>query len=183
MWISLQLIHIPTFLRLHWFIYTYITIIHKIILLNFSIWENRNPNNWQRATILTKSRRILLSNTRGGQITLKLPIYFAKLCAEGVQSATPPLQVSGLRDSKLCLKCKKSLDIKRFFLYQLYCWPMAPPAGLEPATSWLTVMRSANWAIEEYIYLYFFFSLSLIFVFLSFVSLFFFSFLCFRFSL
>ena len=49
MWISLQLIHIPTFLRLHWFIYTYITIIHKIILLNFSIWENRNPNNWQRA--------------------------------------------------------------------------------------------------------------------------------------
>ena len=51
MWISLQLIHIPTFLRLHWFIYTYITIIHKIILLNFSIWENRNPNNWQRALI------------------------------------------------------------------------------------------------------------------------------------
>ena len=28
---------------------------------------------------------------------------------------------------------------------------LAPPAGLEPATSWLTVMRSANWAIEEYI--------------------------------
>ena len=27
---------------------------------------------------------------------------------------------------------------------------MAPPAGLEPATSWLTVMRSANWAKEDY---------------------------------
>ena len=26
---------------------------------------------------------------------------------------------------------------------------LAPPAGLEPATSWLTVMRSANWAKEE----------------------------------
>ena len=29
---------------------------------------------------------------------------------------------------------------------------LAPPAGLEPATSWLTVMRSANWAIEEYLF-------------------------------
>ena len=28
---------------------------------------------------------------------------------------------------------------------------MAPPAGLEPATSWLTVMRSTDWAKEEYI--------------------------------
>ena len=27
---------------------------------------------------------------------------------------------------------------------------MAPPAGLEPATSWLTVMRSTDWAKEEY---------------------------------
>ena len=27
---------------------------------------------------------------------------------------------------------------------------MAPPAGLEPATLWLTVICSANWAIEEY---------------------------------
>ena len=34
---------------------------------------------------------------------------------------------------------------------------LAPPAGLEPATSWLTVMRSANWAIEEY---FVFFSLN-----------------------
>ena len=25
-----------------------------------------------------------------------------------------------------------------------------PPAGLEPATSWLTVMRSTDWAKEEY---------------------------------
>ena len=28
---------------------------------------------------------------------------------------------------------------------------MAPPAGLEPATSWLTVMRSTDWANEEYL--------------------------------
>ena len=27
---------------------------------------------------------------------------------------------------------------------------VAPQAGLEPATSWLTVMRSTDWAIEEY---------------------------------
>ena len=60
------------------------------------------------------------SNTRGGQSTLKPPIFCQIVC-RGVQSATPPLQVSGLRDSKLCLKCKKSLEIKRFFLYQLYC--------------------------------------------------------------
>ena len=26
---------------------------------------------------------------------------------------------------------------------------MAPPTGLEPVTSWLTVMRSTDWAIEE----------------------------------
>ena len=28
---------------------------------------------------------------------------------------------------------------------------MAPPTGLEPVTSWLTVMRSTDWAMEEYI--------------------------------
>ena len=28
---------------------------------------------------------------------------------------------------------------------------MAPPAGLEPATRWLTASRSTNWAIGEYI--------------------------------
>ena len=28
---------------------------------------------------------------------------------------------------------------------------LAPPAGLEPATSWLTVMRSTDWAKEEYL--------------------------------
>ena len=27
---------------------------------------------------------------------------------------------------------------------------MAPPTGLEPVTSWLTVMRSTDWAMEEY---------------------------------
>ena len=27
----------------------------------------------------------------------------------------------------------------------------APPTGLEPVTSWLTVMRSTDWAMEEYI--------------------------------
>ena len=31
---------------------------------------------------------------------------------------------------------------------------MAPPAGLEPATLWLTVICSANWAIEEYCFVY-----------------------------
>ena len=34
--------------------------------------------------------------------------------------------------TKLCLKCKNSLEIKRFFLYQLYCWPMADGVGFEP---------------------------------------------------
>ena len=57
---------------------------------------------------------------------------------------------SGSIDSKLCLKCKKSLEIKRFFLYQLYRWPMAPQVGLEPTTLRLTAACSANWAIEEY---------------------------------
>ena len=42
-------------------------------------------------------------------------------------------------------------------MYQIYGTIVAPPAGLEPATSWLTVMRSANWAIEEY---FVFFSLN-----------------------
>ena len=27
---------------------------------------------------------------------------------------------------------------------------LAPPTGLEPVTSWLTVMRSTDWAMEEY---------------------------------
>ena len=30
------------------------------------------------------------------------------------------------------------------------CSDMAPPTGLEPVTSWLTVMRSTDWAMEEY---------------------------------
>ena len=30
------------------------------------------------------------------------------------------------------------------------CFFLAPPAGLEPATSWVTVMRSTDWAKEEY---------------------------------
>ena len=44
----------------------------------------------------------------------------------------------------LCLtaKMKKPRFEERGFL--------APPAGLEPATSWLTVMRSTDWAKEEY---------------------------------
>ena len=29
-------------------------------------------------------------------------------------------------------------------MYQIYGTIVAPPAGLEPATSWLTVMRSTN---------------------------------------
>ena len=35
---------------------------------------------------------------------------------------------------KICLKCKKSLDFKRFFLYQLYRRPMVDHLGLEPRT-------------------------------------------------
>ena len=31
---------------------------------------------------------------------------------------------------------------------------MAPRTGLEPVTSWLTVMRSTDWAIEEYRYVF-----------------------------
>ena len=38
---------------------------------------------------------------------------------------------------------KKQVSRLAFFL--------APPAGLEPATSWLTVMRSTDWAKEEYL--------------------------------
>ena len=32
-----------------------------------------------------------------------------------------------------------------------YSFSLAPPTGLEPVTSWLTVMRSTDWAMEEYI--------------------------------
>ena len=45
---------------------------------------------------------------------------------------------------------KSSLNTKKRNKYLVPF--MAPPAGLEPATSWLTVMRSANWAIEEYLF-------------------------------
>ena len=31
---------------------------------------------------------------------------------------------------------------------------MAPRAGLEPATSWLTVMRSTDWANEDYLFVF-----------------------------
>ena len=34
--------------------------------------------------------------------------------------------------------------------YQPWGSYLAPPVGLEPTTSWLTVMRSTDWAIEEY---------------------------------
>ena len=40
---------------------------------------------------------------------------------------------------------------KREQVFWLALFFLAPPAGLEPATSWLTVMRSANWAKEEYL--------------------------------
>ena len=33
---------------------------------------------------------------------------------------------------------------------------MAPRTGLEPVTSWLTVTRSTDWAIEEYINIWFY---------------------------
>ena len=44
----------------------------------------------------------------------------------------------------------------RFWRPLLYHWSytpikMAPQTGLEPVTSWLTVMRSTDWAIEEHI--------------------------------
>ena len=40
--------------------------------------------------------------------------------------------------------------IKKDSRYNIYCL-VAPPTGLEPVTSWLTVMRSTDWAMEEYI--------------------------------
>ena len=43
----------------------------------------------------------------------------------------------------------KLLDNKKQSSYKNYS-VMAPPTGLEPATSWLTVMRSTDWAMEEY---------------------------------
>ena len=36
-----------------------------------------------------------------------------------------------------------------------YSFSLAPPTGLEPVTSWLTVMRSTDWAMEEYRYIVF----------------------------
>ena len=43
----------------------------------------------------------------------------------------------------------KLLDNKKQSSYKNYS-VMAPPTGLEPVTSWLTVMRSTDWAMEEY---------------------------------
>ena len=45
---------------------------------------------------------------------------FCQIVCRGVQSTNPTLTFGDSIDSKLCLKCKKSLDFKRFFLYQLY---------------------------------------------------------------
>ena len=43
---------------------------------------------------------------------------------------------------------KKSVN--KPLLAYLLTFTLAPPTGLEPVTSWLTVMRSTDWAMEEY---------------------------------
>ena len=48
------------------------------------------------------------------------------------------------------LKNKKKPHYKRKLAYNAD-FSDAPPTGLEPVTSWLTVMRSTDWAMEEYI--------------------------------
>ena len=48
----------------------------------------------------------------------------------------------------MLLSARRSLTKKRLVNRQVFF--LAPPAGLEPATSWLTVMRSTDWAKEEY---------------------------------
>ena len=49
------------------------------------------------------------------------------------------------------LKHEKPLKNKDFCVRVQNCCPiMAPRTGLEPVTSWLTVMRSTDWAIGEY---------------------------------
>ena len=56
------------------------------------------------------------------------------------------------KGQKNCPKKPKKPYFTRLFGIGCIFWPMrlAPPAGLEPATSWLTVMRSTDWAKEEY---------------------------------
>lgn len=51
---------------------------------------------------------------------IKLPLFF-QMVYKGVKITNPLLPVGDSIDAKLCLKCKKPLDFKRFFLYQLYC--------------------------------------------------------------
>ncbi len=46
---------------------------------------------------------------------------FCQIVCRGVQIATPLLPIGDSIGAKMCLKCKKTLEIKRFFLYQLYC--------------------------------------------------------------
>ena len=46
--------------------------------------------------------------------------------------------------------CRRQTSLKKA-LANCKCFFLAPPAGLEPATSWLTVMRSTDWAKEEYL--------------------------------
>ena len=56
------------------------------------------------------------------------------------------------KGQKYCPKKPKKPCKNKAFWHRLHFWPMrmAPRAGLEPATSWLTVMRSTDWANEEY---------------------------------
>ena len=60
-------------------------------------------------------------NARRGAKHLETADILPNCVQGGVQSATSPLPIGCLIGTKFGLKCKKSLDFKRFFLYQLYC--------------------------------------------------------------
>ena len=56
------------------------------------------------------------------------------------------------RTNRLWAGCSNQLSY-----WSIWNWPpnhrrsiMAPPTGLEPVTSWLTVMRSTDWAMEDH---------------------------------
>ena len=50
----------------------------------------------------------------------------------------------------LLFKIKTDIFTRTYIVQIKVSVHLAPPAGLEPATSWLTVTRSTDWAKEEY---------------------------------
>jgi hypothetical protein len=66
----------------------------------------------------------------------------------GIEPALPPWK-GGVLTAWPTGHISQKIRISNWLIL-IFC--VAPPAGLEPATSWLTVMRSANWAIEEYLF-------------------------------